>query len=64
MLILAITASGQPIIVTTVIPVGPEATRMTCPSCHSEIDSAIRKEPGLIAWISGGVLLLLGYIVF
>nr|CAH0109095.1 unnamed protein product [Daphnia galeata] len=43
----------QPIIVTTVIPV--------CPHCHAEIDTSVRTEPGLIAWLSGGLLVLFGY---
>lgn len=53
-------ATGQPVIVTAVVPVGPDTTRMVCPSCHFEIDTVIRKDPGLIAWISGSVLLLFG----
>jgi len=47
-------------IVTTVVPVGPGSTHMVCPHCHAEIDTAVRTEPGLLAWLSGGLLLLMG----
>ncbi|EFX82793.1 hypothetical protein DAPPUDRAFT_48931 [Daphnia pulex] len=50
----------QPIIVTTVIPVGPGTTHTVCPHCHAEIDTSVRTEPGLIAWLSGGLLVLFG----
>jgi len=56
------TGAGQPIIVTTVVPVGPGVTHMVCPHCHAEIDTAVRTEPGLLAWLSGGLLLLMGYV--
>jgi len=58
---LFIIGAGQPIIVTTVVPVGPGVTHMVCPHCHAEIDTAVRTEPGLLAWLSGGLLLLMGY---
>lgn len=47
-------------IVTTVVPVGPNATHMICPNCHAEVETSIRKEPGLIAYITGAVIALLG----
>lgn len=34
-----------------------------CPHCHAEIDTAVRSEPGLIAWLSGGLLVLFGYLI-
>lgn len=52
--------SGGPTIVTTVVPVGPQPTHMICPYCHAEIDTATKTEPGLIAYISGVVIALLG----
>lgn len=54
-----ITASG-PSIVTTVVPVGPHPTHMICPSCHAEIDTATQTKPGLIAYISGAIICLVG----
>lgn len=51
-------------IVTTVVPIGPHPTHMICPSCHAEIDTRIRREPGLIAYVSGFVIALLGYVLF
>lgn len=48
-------------IVTTVVPIGPQSTHMICPSCHSEMDTNTRTEPGLIAYISGFVIAMLGY---
>lgn len=49
-------------IVTTVVPIGPHPTHMICPSCHAEIDTSVRREPGLIAYVSGFVLALMGYV--
>lgn len=49
-----------PTIVTTVVPVGSESTHMICPHCYAEIDTATRTEPGMIAYISGLVIALLG----
>lgn len=49
-------------IVTTVVPIGPHPTHMICPSCHAEVDTRIRREPGLIAYVSGFVIALLGYV--
>lgn len=47
-------------IVTTVVPIGPHPTHMICPRCHAEIDTRIRREPGLIAYVSGFVIALMG----
>lgn len=47
-------------IVTTVVPIGPQSTHMICPSCHSEMDTNTRTEPGLIAYVSGFVIAMLG----
>lgn len=52
---------GPTRIVTTVVPIGPHPTHMICPSCHSEMDTSTRTEPGLIAYISGFVIAMLGY---
>lgn len=51
---------GTTHIVTTVVPIGSHPTHMICPSCHAEIDSSTRTEPGLIAYISGFVIAMLG----
>lgn len=56
------TPSAGPQIVTTVVPVGPHPTHMICPSCHAEIDTATQTKPGLIAYISGATIFLLGFV--
>ncbi|XP_053995032.1 LITAF domain-containing protein [Hylaeus anthracinus] len=52
--------SGGPTIVTTIVPLGPESTRTICPHCHAEIDTTTKTEPGMIAYISGVVIALMG----
>ncbi|XP_046734417.1 LITAF domain-containing protein [Diprion similis] len=52
--------AGGPTIVTTVVPVGPHPTHMICPQCGTEIDTATKTEPGMIAYISGVIIALLG----
>ncbi|GLV33652.1 uncharacterized protein CBL_11462 [Carabus blaptoides fortunei] len=52
--------TGGPQIVTTVVPVGPQPTHMICPHCHAEIDTSTKTEPGVIAYISGIIICLLG----
>ncbi|KAH8406168.1 hypothetical protein KR215_005995 [Drosophila sulfurigaster] len=47
-------------ILTTVVPIGRSPTHMICPSCHAEIETSTRSEPGMIAYISGFVIALLG----
>ncbi|XP_037906736.1 cell death-inducing p53-target protein 1 [Hermetia illucens] len=47
-------------IVTTVVPIGRHSTHMICPSCNAEIETSTRTEPGLIAYMSGFVIALLG----
>lgn len=47
-------------IVTTVVPIGFQPTHMICPHCHAEINTATRKEPGLIAYVSGFFIALMG----
>ncbi|CAK1554977.1 unnamed protein product [Leptosia nina] len=49
-----------PQIVTTVVPLGPQATHMICPSCHGEMNTATQTKPGLIAYIAGSILCILG----
>lgn len=52
---------GQgPTIVTTIVPLGPGSTHTICPHCHAEIESTTKTEPGMIAYISGVVIALLG----
>lgn len=56
------TATGNATtIVTTVVPIGRTATHMICPSCHAEIETSIRTEPGMVAYLSGFLIALLGY---
>ncbi|XP_031618021.1 lipopolysaccharide-induced tumor necrosis factor-alpha factor homolog [Contarinia nasturtii] len=47
-------------IVTTVLPIGNHPTHMICPSCHAEIQTRTRREPGLIAYVSGFIIALMG----
>lgn len=47
-------------IVTTVVPIGPHPTHMICPSCHAEVDTSIRREPGIIAYVSGFIIAMMG----
>ncbi|XP_025832521.1 cell death-inducing p53-target protein 1 isoform X2 [Agrilus planipennis] len=49
-----------PEILTTVVPLGPNATHMICPHCHAEIDTTTKTQPGLIAYISGLIICLTG----
>lgn len=58
-IIIILTAAG-PAIVTTVVPVGPHPTHMICPSCHAEMDSYTQTKPGLIAYVSGTIICMLG----
>ncbi|VEN60632.1 unnamed protein product [Callosobruchus maculatus] len=51
---------GPTEIVTTLVPVGPNPTHMICPYCQAEIDTTTKSKPGLIAYISGAVLCLIG----
>lgn len=52
-----------PVIVTTVVPVGSQSTHMICPHCYSEISTMTKPEPGIIAYISGIVIALLGSVL-
>lgn len=52
--------TGGPSILTTVVPVGPQPTHMICPHCRAEIDTSTKTEPGIIAYISGFIICLLG----
>jgi lipopolysaccharide-induced tumor necrosis factor-alpha factor len=49
-------------VVTTVVPIGHNSTHMICPSCHAEINSDVKKTPGLIAYVSGLLIALFGYV--
>lgn len=55
-----IAARQGPMIVTTVVPVGPHGTHMICPSCHAEIDTMTDTKPGPMAYISGVIIALFG----
>lgn len=52
--------ANGPTIVTTIVQLGSGATHTICPHCHGEIDTIARTEPGMIAYISGVVIALLG----
>ncbi|XP_017776632.1 PREDICTED: cell death-inducing p53-target protein 1-like [Nicrophorus vespilloides] len=54
------TSKNGPTIMTTVVPLGPEHTHMICPHCLAEIDTTIDKKPGLIAYIAGFLICLIG----
>lgn len=41
---------------------GPGPTHTICPHCQAEIESTTKTEPGMIAYISGVVIALLGYV--
>ncbi|EDV39830.1 hypothetical protein KR018_008148 [Drosophila ironensis] len=47
-------------IVTTVVPISRTSTHMICPSCHAEIETTTRTEPGMIAYLSGFLIALFG----
>ncbi|XP_047478158.1 LITAF domain-containing protein-like isoform X1 [Penaeus indicus] len=47
-------------IVTTVVPLGSQSTHMICPHCHSEIDTATKTSPSVVAWLSGFIICILG----
>lgn len=49
----------QPTIV-TVMPLGPESARMTCPHCHNEVATVTKKETSTMAYVAGFVLALFG----
>ncbi|XP_019870959.1 LITAF domain-containing protein [Aethina tumida] len=49
-----------PEILTTVVPVGSNATHMICPHCHVEIDTTTKTKPGLIAYLAGALICLIG----
>uniref|UniRef100_A0A171ASQ7 Cell death-inducing p53-target protein 1 n=1 Tax=Triatoma infestans TaxID=30076 RepID=A0A171ASQ7_TRIIF len=51
---------SAPTIVTTVVPLGPHPTHMICPHCHVEIESTTKREPGIVAYISGIIIFLMG----
>ncbi|KAJ8929942.1 hypothetical protein NQ314_017307 [Rhamnusium bicolor] len=57
---LLIITKEEPEIVTTLVPVGPNPTHMICPHCYAEIDTTTKSEPGLIAYISGAILCIIG----
>ncbi|ODM87912.1 Lipopolysaccharide-induced tumor necrosis factor-alpha factor [Orchesella cincta] len=52
--------NATPVVVTTVVPLGNRPINMVCPHCRAEIRTATEKRPGLIAFISGAVLAMLG----
>ncbi|XP_054276275.1 LITAF domain-containing protein-like [Macrosteles quadrilineatus] len=56
------TQAQGPVIMTTVVPVGSQPTHMICPHCYSEITTKTKTEPGLIAYISGTLIALFGFI--
>ncbi|CAL8139084.1 unnamed protein product [Orchesella dallaii] len=52
--------NATPVVVTTVVPLGNRPINMVCPQCRAEIRTSTEKRPGLIAFISGAVLAMLG----
>lgn len=49
-----------PQIPTIVVPLGPKSTHMICPHCNAEIGTFTKVEPGIIAYISGFLICLIG----
>ncbi|KAG8232519.1 hypothetical protein J437_LFUL012675 [Ladona fulva] len=47
--------TGKPI-----VPLGSQPTHMICPFCHAEVDTTTKSKPGVIAYVSGIVIALLG----
>lgn len=50
----------MPEILTTVVPLGPQSTRMTCPHCRAEISTTTSSVPGIIAYVLGAAICLVG----
>ena len=57
-----VTGAPGPVIITTVVPVGPTPVHTVCPHCYTQIDTSIKSTPSQKAWISGILLFLCGYI--
>lgn len=51
---------NAPVIVTTVVPVGDQSTHMICPHCCSEITTITQMKPGIVAYISGIIIAMMG----
>lgn len=47
-------------IITTAMPLGPQSSRATCPSCHSEITTSTDTEAGTRTYLMSGLCLLFG----
>ena len=56
------TIPGQPPIVTAIVPLGPNSTRTICPQCNSQISTTTKTQPGIIAYVSGALIALFGYV--
>ncbi|OAD55497.1 LITAF-like protein, partial [Eufriesea mexicana] len=54
------TSYSRPTTTIQIIPLGPQSTRTTCPYCFAQVDTTIKTEPGMIAYISGVVIALMG----
>ncbi|ODM92306.1 Lipopolysaccharide-induced tumor necrosis factor-alpha factor [Orchesella cincta] len=54
-------AQPQMLIVGVAI-LGPTTTRMTCGSCHTEIQTSTNKKPSIVAFLSAGIMCVLGLI--
>ncbi|KAL7291483.1 hypothetical protein TKK_0014745 [Trichogramma kaykai] len=49
-----------PTIVTTIVPLGSGSTHTICPHCYTEIDTQTKTEPGMIAYVTGFLIAILG----
>lgn len=56
------TAGAPTTVVTTVVPLGSQSTHMICPHCHAEVDTTTKTSPSLVAWLSGFIICILGYV--
>jgi len=43
--------------------VGPHSTHTVCPSCGNEINTKTTTQPGLMAYISGFIIALCGWVM-
>lgn len=37
---------------------------MICPHCHAEVDTTTKTSPSVVAWLSGFIICILGYVTF
>lgn len=55
-----ITVQNGPRIMTTVVPLGPEQTRMICPHCQTDIYTTRKVKPKPAAYLSCALIFMFG----